>query len=235
MGKDAQQAAELFDEVWRRGTYSGFSRNTAGECSTPFLDMFLEAVTSVGAKSPRILELGAGSCDHAIRCAREGFATTAVEYSGVAVTEARERVRHYADLPLKIVQADLTVFTARLEPNRLTGVYANGVFHFLSSDERRNQYAIFRRALADGGVLAISFKADGDALQKRGVVVEESAAGSIVRGDDGIRRLFARDASALADEMRDEGFEARHVIRWSVPDYNIANERGEFLGIIATR
>jgi hypothetical protein len=235
MAKHGNETAELFDDVWRRGTYSGFSQNTRGESSTPFLDAFLREVTALGMKAPRVVELGAGSCDHALRCAQEGFQTTAVEYSNVAVAAARERMRQYSQLQLDIVEADLFAFTAQLAQNHLAGLYANSVFHFLSSDERRKQYRILRGALLERGVLGISFKAQGDALERRGVVVEETAAGAIVKGDDGICRLFVARADALADEMRDEGYTIRREIHWSVPSYNISNESGEFVGLLATR
>jgi hypothetical protein len=235
MAKHGNETAELFNDVWRRGEYAGFSQNTHGESSTPFLESFLREVAALGAKTPRLVELGAGSCDHALRCALEGFPTTAVEYSGVAVDAARERARQYPDLQLEIVQADLFAFTAQLTPNHLAGIYANSVFHFLSPAERRNQYRIFRDALVERGVLGISFKSHGDALERRGTVVEETAAGAVVKGEDGIRRLFVAHVEALADEMRDEGYTVEGAIRWSVPDYNISNESGKFVGLLARR
>jgi hypothetical protein len=235
MAERGNETAELFDDVWRSGTYSGFSHDTRGESSTPFLDAFVREVKALKARAPRIVELGAGSCDHALRCAREGVPTTAVEYSGVAVAAARDRIRLYPDLPLEIVQADLFAFTAHLAPDHLAGLYANSVFHFLSPEQRRNQYRALRGALVERGVLGISFKAHGDALERRGSVVEETAAGSVVEGDDGIRRLFVAHVDAMADEMREEGFAIRRTIRWSVPGYNISNESGEFVGLLAFR
>ncbi len=234
-GKEKNEAAELFSDVWQRGSYSGFSRNTSGETSTPFLEAFLRHVRALGMPRPRVVELGAGSCDHALRCAREDFSTTAVEYSGVAVAAARERAAGYPNLSLEIVQADLFAFTARLGPDSCSGVYANSVFHFLSAEERRTQYRILRNALVERGVLGISFKARGDALEARGSVVRDTAAGPVVQGDDGIRRLFVERVDALADEMRVEGYAVREVVRWSVPGYNISQQRGEFVGIFAAR
>jgi hypothetical protein len=235
MAKHEHDAAELFDSVWRRNTYSGFSHNTRGESSTPFLEAFLREVKALEVEAPRIVELGAGSCDHAMRCAHEGFHTTAVEYSSVAVASARERARRYPKLPLEVVQADLCTFTAGLAPNHVAGLYANSVFHFLSADERRKQYRILRAALVEGGVLGISFKAHGDALERRGSVVERTAAGAVVEGEDGIRRLFVADVDVLADEMRDEGYTIGQAIHWSVPGYNIASESAAFVGLLATR
>jgi trans-aconitate methyltransferase len=233
--KQGNDTAELFHDVWRRGTYSGFSRDTGGERSTPFLESFLGELKALGRGAGKIVELGAGCCDHALRLAREGFPTTAVEYSSVAVAAAKERARRHPDFPLEIVQADLFAFTAQLVPNELAGLYANSVFHFLSPDHRRRLYRAVRRALVNRGVIAISFKAQGDALQPRGSVVEETAAGAVVEGDDGIRRLFVARVEALADEMRDEGYTIQRSIQWSVPGYNVADGRGEFVGLLARR
>jgi trans-aconitate methyltransferase len=227
-------AADLFDRVWKSDVYAGFSRNTSGRESTPFLDAFVSAVKGVNARPARVVELGAGSCDHALRCALEGFEVTAVEYSGVAVSAARERLIERAEGRLRIVQGDLCRFTESLADNSLAGLYANSVFHFLAEAERRAQYLRIRRSLVPHGVLAISFKAEGDALKKRGTVVEQTSAGSVIEGDDGIRRLFVTNPDALAEEMRDAGYLVEDVIRWSVPDYNVAGELGEFVGFIAT-
>jgi hypothetical protein len=235
MAKHENETAQLYENVWRRGTYSGFSHNTCGDRTTPFLEAFLREVKALDAKTPRIVELGAGSCDHSIRFAREGLATTAVEYSSVAVANARERVRHDRDLALEIVQADLFAFTAGLGSGRLAGVYSNAVFHFLTPQQRRSQYRVLRPALVERGVLAISFKAHGDALERRGSVVETTPAGDVVEGDDRIRRLFVAEVAPLAAEMRGEGYSVRHVIHWSVPGYNIASESGMFIGLLAAR
>ncbi len=233
MNRNRNETAERYADVWRRGTYAGFSRDTQGARATPFLDAFVAEVRALGASEPRLLELGAGSFDHALRLAREGFRITAVEYSAVAVADARRRSRSEPGLPLEILQADLFAHTAQLPRGRLNGVYANAVFHFLSADERRTQYRALRGALAERGVLAISFKAGGDALERRGRVVEQTAAGPIVEGDDGIRRLFVSATEALAEEMREEGYVEPRVIRWSVAGYNVSNESGEFVGILA--
>jgi hypothetical protein len=235
MLKHQDKTAQLFDDVWERGTYSGFSRHTRGETSTPFLEAFLQALKELKSTPRNVLELGAGSCDHALRCAREGFPTTAVEYSGVAVAAARERARKYPNIQLQIIQADLFTFTARSERNHWAGLYANSVFHFLSSDHRRNQYRVLRGALMERGIAAISFKAAGDALERRGSVIERTAAGPIVKGDDGIGRLFVACIDPLVDEMCSEGYTIRRVIRWSVPGYNVPDESGEFVGLLAQR
>jgi hypothetical protein len=168
-----------------------------------------------------------------MRCALEGFETSAVEYSPVAVAAARERFPQRPHIHLKIVQADLFTFTKQMAARSLAGLYANSVFHFLSPDARRNQYRLIRGALVEGGVLAISFKAHGDALQRRGPVVEDTTAGAVVQGDDGIRRLFVKNVDVVVEEVRNEGYSIHEIVRWSVPDYNLARMMGEFIGLLA--
>jgi hypothetical protein len=114
-------------------------------------------------------------------------------------------------------------------------VYSNAVFHFLTPEQRRSQYRALRGALVERGVLAVSFKAHGDALERRGSIVQKTPAGDVVEGDDGIRRLFVAEVAPLAAEMRGEGYSVRQVIHWSVPGYNIASESGMFVGLLAAR
>ena len=225
--------AEAFDRVWRAGTYAGFSRNTLGESATPFLNAFIKAVQQQPVRVPRVVELGAGSCDHALRCAHEGFHVTAVEYSRAAVALALQNVAERPHLNLRVLQADIMDFTPHLEDAGTHGVYANSVFHFLTGAQRSAQYAAIRAALVRGGVLAVSFKSAGDALQARGQVFQSEAAGAWVRGVDGIPRLFVDHAEALVAELTQAGFQVFNVLRWSVPSYNIVNEAGEFVGLLA--
>src|SRR5262249_42858288 len=97
------------------------------------------------------------------------------------------------------------------------------------------QYRVLHGALAPRGILAISFKAAGDALEGRGSVVEETAAGPLICGDDGIRRLFVTNVDMLADEMRDEAYAIQRIVRWSVAHYNVRGEAAEFVGVLAKR
>ena len=228
--------ATLSETVWNQDVYQGFSRDTPGAATTPFLETFISEVRqSSPNRPPHVLELGAGACDHALRCAMEGLRVTAVEYSQSATVRAREVLTLRPDLDMRIVRDDLFAVTADLQHGCLNGLYANSVFHFLSAEERREQYRHIHRALAPQGVLAVSFKAEGDALQRRGCVVAQTPAGVVVRGDDGIDRLFVRRIDMLCRELQDCGFFLHDVIRWSVANYNITDEPGHFVGFVASR
>ncbi|CAF1102472.1 unnamed protein product [Adineta ricciae] len=78
----------------------------------------------------------------------------------------------------------------------------------------------------------------GDALHKRGTLVEETAAGALVRDNtDNICRLFVSPTGidVLADELRSAGFHIITIIQWAVPNYNIDGDDGKFVGLVAAR
>jgi SAM-dependent methyltransferase len=185
---------------------------------------------------PRVLELGAGSCDHTLRLAQEGFEVTAVEYSQAAVAIANERIAAKGcGHRVRVVCADLFTYVDGLAQGSVDGVYANSVLHFMSSAERCHVYRMTRLALSDNGLIATSFKAAGDALESRGTWIEQTGAGSVVEGTDGIRRIFVSNDEPLKGEIGSAGYQVVDTIRWSVPGYNIAGEDGRFVGFLATR
>jgi hypothetical protein len=107
--------------------------------------------------------------------------------------------------------------------------------HFFTENERVDLYKDLIKLQTAGGILAISFKAVGDALQTRGKVVEVTAAGEIVEGDDQIKRLFASQPGPLAAEITGAGYELLGSLTWSVPNYNVEGEDGCFVGFVARK
>lgn len=230
-----QRAAELFERVWSSDSYAGFSHGTTGAHATPFLDAFIAQVKRLGAARPRVAELGAGSGDHARRLHAEGFDVTAVEASEAAVRFMTDRTIS-AGGGLRVLQMDLLEYARGVSPGSLDALYANSVLHFLSPGERAELYGRLAGAFGGEGVIGVSFKAQGDALQERGSVVQETAAGAIVEdAADRVRRLFVRDPAPLVEELRAAGFREIGVVSWSVPSYNIEGRDGRFVGILADR
>jgi hypothetical protein len=234
-------AAELFDIIWKENKYKGFSHETVGESKTPFLDAFINQLPS---DSARVVELGAGSCDHAIRMAKEEAIikqVTAVEYSETAVTSARKRLANFdAGIGSRLIIEcnDLFVFVNKLQPNTIHGIYANSVLHFFTPKEREDLYRQAYKALVNGDLIAVSFKAIGDALHKRGELVEDTPAGAVICDiTDHVCRLFVSPTGVdvLAAELRSTGFHIISVLQWSVPDYNIQGDDSQFIGFIAAR
>lgn len=205
------------------------------------MDAFIDQLPLKGA---RVVELGAGSCDHAIRMAKENIhinAVTAVEYSETAVNAARKRLTNLdPDVcsRLTIQCNDLFIFLNQVESNSIDGIYANSVLHFLTPKQRQDLYYQAYKSLTNGGIIAVSFKAMGDALHKRGELVEETPAGVIIRdASDHICRLFVSPMGieVLSVELQSAGFHMNSILQWSVPDYNIDGDNGQFVGFIATR
>jgi hypothetical protein len=162
----------------------------------------------------------------------------AVEYSQTAVNDAKARSIHLDEAArrrLTIQCGDLFKCLEQYEENSLNGIYANSVFHFLSAEQRENAYKQSFKLLSVDGIIGVSFKFQGDALFKRGEVVEETDAGMIIRDKtDNIDRLFVSPTGVdvLANELESCGFAIDSIIRWSVPNYNINGDNGLFVGFI---
>jgi cyclopropane fatty-acyl-phospholipid synthase-like methyltransferase len=227
--------------VWKENKYKGFSHETTGESQTPFLNTFIQQLPLGGAC---VVELGAGSCDHAVRMAKEEVIikqVTAVEFSETAVTSARQRLDKLdagVRSRLTIECNDLFTFINKVKLNSIQGIYANSVLHFLTPKQRQDLYRQAHKALSAGGIIAVSFKTTGDALYKRGEPVEDTSAGVVIRdASDHICRLFVSPTgvNVLAAELRSAGFSVNSVLQWSVPDYNIEGDDGHFVGFIAAR
>lgn len=229
-----QKAVENFEKVWSANLYQGFSKDTTGAASTPFLEKFIDFMASAKNRTARVAELGAGSGDHSIRLASEGFDVSCVESSTTAVKLINQRVMA-SKTKFTVLEKNLFEFVKMKEANSLDGVYANSVLHFLNKDERNNLYSELFRIQSENGILAVSFKAFGDALQKRGKKVEETSAGPVVEGEDRVRRLFVTDPTSLIDEIKKAGYMFIESISWSVHDYNIRGEDGVFVGLLAKK
>ena len=157
----------------------------------------------------------------------------AVEYSSVAVKKFKERVR--GEQRIKVIRADMFDYLRKSPPSRYDALYANAVFHFLSTEERRKLYQLAYEALRPNGILAISFKAYGDILQARGKKIKDTSSGVTIRGNDGITRLFVRKIAPIIKELERGGFHFRKSYKWAVRGYNLPHKDSRFVGLIAIK
>lgn len=241
------QEAEWFNEVWKQKLYDGFSNGTEGQVTTLFLDALLEQLHNY--QLPHVIEGGAGSGDHSFTLARRGCQVTAVEYSETAVDIIKDRKQA---LPcsyrnrITVIQGDLLKYLRDNTGNstedsvkNAQALYANSVLHFFSPDERTVVYERVRTLLLPNGLLAVSFKAEGDALQSRGEIVGENDIGVLVRGGEGdhIPRLFVRNPKELAKEIEQAGYVVpdNAIYQWKVKGYNYPGEEGKFVGFLAVK
>jgi SAM-dependent methyltransferase len=161
-----------------------------------------------------------------------------IEYSQTAVDDARKRANQLEEdvqSRLQIQRGDLFTFFKEFDKNSLDGIYANSVFHFLTPLQRKDLYQECYQLLKSDGIIGVSFKFQGDALFKRGEIIEKTDAGTIIRdSNDNITRLFVSPSGVdvLANEIELAGFEISAIIRWSVPNYNIDGDQGLFVGFL---
>ncbi len=96
----------------------------------------------------RALDLGCGEGRNAIWLAEQGWHTSAVDYSSVAIERARELAKHRG-VDVRFLEADVTLWT----PER--GVYALVIVSYLQlpADDLRKVWVSAAKALDHGGEL----------------------------------------------------------------------------------
>ena len=108
-------------------------------------------VAEVASLTPgRALDLGSGDGRNAIWLAAQGWRTTAVDFSSVAIERARARAER-AGVALDWLQADLLEWAAPVGAFDLVTL----VFMHLPPDERRRVYDRAAAAVAPGGTLLV--------------------------------------------------------------------------------
>lgn len=201
-----------------------------------------EVVLSKERLPTHVLEAGAGLGSHAIRLVQEGFLVIANEY---CETAAREIRRKRAQLPehsqsrLKIIGGDILDCLRAQEEELIAGFYAHSVFHTFSAAERKLLYDEIRKIQPLDGILAISFKADGDYVQNsEGVIIEQTEVGRIVTDSaGGISRLFVTNPAPLAEELSNAGYSILNTYQWdalNIDDKTPLKSR-KFVGLLAKK
>ena len=212
-----------YAKLWENGTYGAPDRGSPSQGRTPLLDVLIERLhQQLGATSliPHVFEGGAGSGDHALLLAQEGFRVTANEYNrtGVERIERRKLTLSNPSL-LRTIEGDVLHCISAQEAHSIDGFYANSLLHTFSAEERVLLYRGVHKTQSDRGVLAVSFKAQGDTLQRTGIIREETEAGPIVVDDQGIRRLFVTNPEPLMRELNTAGYRVVRTCRWNIERY----------------
>lgn len=236
---------EGYKAIWSTGRYAGFSQGTSGERTTPLLDELIERLSNQRNGLPvRVIEGGAGCGSHSIRLAeQDNFHVVAVESSEVAAGIIKDNLKKAAigdGAALRVVNGDIIQYLKGLGAGQYDAFYANAVFHFFPPKERAEAYGLLHAVLTQRGLIAISFKAIGDALEKEGAMLEEQEPGSLVRGYiDGITRLFVSRPERIVEELQAARYNVKGIFKWTVSDYNpdpsIKRRDGEFVGFIAEK
>ncbi|OIO65255.1 hypothetical protein COY28_04900 [Candidatus Woesearchaeota archaeon CG_4_10_14_0_2_um_filter_57_5] len=233
-------AAAGFQQAYRGNLYDGFSHGTPGQWTTPFLEATLAVhQEQFQGSSVGTLEGGAGRGYHSVTIVRNthGGHHTANEYdpaTAAGITALAKQHLNDDSSRLSVVPGDLVMCLQ--DAGDLGLFYANSVLHFFSPDERDEVYGEVASRQPAGGLVAVSFKGYDDALRTRGQVVEQTAAGPIVRShDDGIERLFVSQVDPLITELSRHGYAVQRPIAWAIPDYNMPGEDSHFVGLIGVR
>src|SRR3546814_2163299 len=107
--------------------------------------------TEVGDRSPgTALDLGAGEGRNAIWLAQQGWTTTAVDFSDVALRKARQ-LAEASGVQVETIVADVTDFTPAPQAYDLVAL----IFLHLPGDERTEVHRRAAAAVAAGGTLVI--------------------------------------------------------------------------------
>ncbi len=136
--------AERYAQSWEQGTYGAATDDGVIQHGTPLLGTFVEHLKryreSRDARLLRVLEAGAGSGDHSIRLALEGFLVDANELTEVATRRIWRRGNQILPCSLqsrlRAVQGDVADYLGQQPAESLAGFYANSVLHTFSADWR---------------------------------------------------------------------------------------------------
>ncbi|MFN8059575.1 MAG: class I SAM-dependent methyltransferase [Vicinamibacterales bacterium] len=115
------------------------------------LDAFRRAVPLTSRS--RLLSIGCGLGDYELILAREVASVTALDLSDVATKEATRRAQERGLTNVTFSSASYR--ECHFEDGAFDVVYAFGVLHHLSADERRELFGLVSRWLAPGGRLYV--------------------------------------------------------------------------------
>lgn len=230
----------VYDKKWRTATGGLYTEGVEGK-STPLLDALSGRLSTRGV-SLTALEVAAGSGDHAIILATQlpGTQVVAIDSSPAATDRIRERVPEHrlaTGSCVEVVTGDVFEFLRTKSSGSVDAAHANSFVHFLSIAEREQFYQDLHAVQTSDGLIAVSLKADGDALfrQSGTRVIGEDVRGVYALPEDGIQRLFVKDTEPLAEELHKVGYRVIDTLRWRIPGYDIPGQDGEFVGILAQR
>ena len=114
----------------------------------------------------------------------------------------------------------------------------HSLLHTFSEEERELLYSKIRRVQPPGGMIAISFKAEGDYVQnENGNSIKPTEAGPVITDHAGrISRLFVTNTLPLVKELQDTDYQVINTYRWDVPKEGTNPPKfRKFVGLIAQK
>lgn len=223
-----------WDEVTNGYHFAG----RTGEQNTPLLDA-LKKRLELRVKPRTVIDAAAGSGDHTIALASqvEHAHIYAVDSNPKATTSLRAKLadptiqlREGSKVAVETVNIFDHLGRRRRQRRFVDAFYANSFVHVLPIAERRRLYAFVRGLQSQGGLIAVSFKAQGDAMQGKGRTAGKDKRGVYETDKYGLRRLFVSHTEPLMQELQDVGYNVTPVEPWSTPDYDFKGGIGKFVG-----
>ena len=242
---DRKLQSQRFDKVWQ-DVHGGFTLGS-GERTTPMLDRFCKKLLENFEKNTlfKIIEAAAGNGIHAIAIAKalnKNAHVLAVDTS----LKAREILDYKVaasclDWQITSLSEDVYDVILRQDDSvqQLHGLHANSFFHILHPSDRIDIYHALFHSVIKKGIVAISFKARGDYLEKDGTLIRRVPGGVLRMGSDGIHRFFVDDPEVIISELASAGFKVKQpendIIEWDILDYNKKDEPAKFIGLVAQK
>jgi len=240
---DRHDKSERFELAWKE-IHGGFTLGTDG-ARTPMLEDFTERLKDMEGKGQgtkfKVMEAGSGSGIQAIEIAKD-----LGDQANILAIDTSIKAREVLDdnvaeegleWQIKSRQKDIydVIEKQDKEAADLDGFYANSVLHFIHPRDRAGMYHGLHRVMKDGAVLAVSFKSAGDFLESEGDFLRNEPGGRLVKGKDGIVRIFVHDQEVFKSELQSAGFEDIQVHEWEVTDYNSPGKTAKFIGFTAVK
>jgi SAM-dependent methyltransferase len=150
--------AAVWDERHASLLRAGTDRNQ----SEKWLACFLPALS--GHNALDLLDLGCGTGYDSLELARRGMRVTGIDYSEVAVAQARAMALA-EQLPVKFREVDIAR-PLPFPPNRFDAVISNLVLHSFSKDVTRRIIAEVKRSLKPGGLFLFHANSTEDRLPR---------------------------------------------------------------------
>jgi SAM-dependent methyltransferase len=190
----------MLDDLLERGNadrttgegWSEFFADRSRPCPfrTDATDESLAGWFADGRLAPgRVLELGCGEGRNAAYLAGLGCMVDAVDFSALAVEQARERARRAG---LTVSFQHCSIFDATVPEDAYDLVYDSGCFHHLPPHRRQDYVALVRRALKPGGSFGlVCFRPEGGSGYTDQQVYERaSLGGGLGYTEDRLRALW---------------------------------------------
>jgi SAM-dependent methyltransferase len=152
-----------------------------------FTERFIRALPPAAVAQP-ILKLGCGQGHDALLIASSGYSVYGLDFSPVALEQARKYAEAHPGLHLRFRCHD-TSKPLPFQDGELCGVYSYLSLHYFTDAVTRAVFREIHRVLRPGGILAFCVKSTDDPLHGKGIQLEQD----MYCLDGHVRHFFSPD------------------------------------------